>query len=84
MQDFIKTILRDKSGAFSLRELVVAIFVLATLTAWISEQFFSLTCPEYMFYGFVSLIAAGCFGYSIEKTVNNPFKSKNQNDPIQE
>ena len=84
MQDFIKTILRDKSGAFSLRELVVAIFVLATLTAWISEQFFSLTCPEYMFYGFVSLIAAGCFGYSIEKTINNPFKSKSQNDPIQE
>jgi hypothetical protein len=84
MQEYFKNILRDKTGAFSMREVVVAIFVVATLTAWISEQFFSLSCPEYMFYGFVSLIAAGCFGYSIEKRSINPFKTKNENDQVQE
>ncbi len=85
MSEFLKTILKDKHGSFSLRETVVAIFVVATLIAWISEQFFSLSCPEHIFYAFISLIAAGCFGYSIERkpNFNNPFKNKKENDTNQ-
>ena len=64
---FLKDVLRDKNGYYSLRELVVAVFVLATLTSWIATQFFSTPVPEFIFYAFMSIIGAGCFGYSIER-----------------
>ncbi|HRE97755.1 MAG TPA: hypothetical protein PK637_13380, partial [Flavobacteriales bacterium] len=70
----------DKHGMFSLRETVVAIFMVATLIAWAGEQFFLLPCPEHIFYGFISLIAAGCFGYSIEKKVK-PFNQNSNDEP---
>lgn len=90
MKNFLKNILKDKTGSFSLRETVVAIFVVVTLFAWAGEQFFGLTCPEYMFYGFISLIATGCFGYSIERKpnfINHPeaissASGKNQNENV--
>lgn len=86
MKAYFLNILRDKSGAFSLRETVVAIFVMVTLIAWVGEQFLGSKCPEFMFYGFISLIAAGCFGYSIERkpTIKNPFKTKNENTTDEE
>ena len=67
MKPFLKEILRDKNGAFSLRECLIAILILIILVSWIAQQFFSKAVPEFMFYSFISLIAAGCFGYSIEK-----------------
>lgn len=76
MKSFFQTILKDKEGNFSLRESVVAIFVVATLIAWISEQFLFIPCPEHIFYAFISLIAAGCFGYSFEKKVK-PINNEN-------
>lgn len=79
MKKFLKGILRDKNREYSMRELVVAIFVAATLTAWACQQLLSLHCPEFMFYSFVSLIAAGCFGYSIErKTFINHAKDETE------
>ncbi len=60
-------LLKDKNGNHSLREVATAIFVLVLLVSWIAEQFFEKPMPEYMFYAFVSLVGAGCFGYSIEK-----------------
>ena len=60
-------LLKDKNGNHSLREVATAIFVLVLLVSWIAEQFFEMKIPEYMFYAFVSLVGAGCFGYSIEK-----------------
>jgi hypothetical protein len=71
MKQFLKEILRDKNGAFSLRECLIAILVLIILVSWIAQQFFSKAVPEFMFYSFISLIAAGCFGYSIEKKTFN-------------
>ena len=67
MKQFLKEILRDKNGAFSLRECLIAILILIILVSWIAQQFFAKAVPEFMFYSFISLIAAGCFGYSIEK-----------------
>lgn len=64
---YIQQILQDKDGSYNLREIVTLLFVLITIISWVAEQFFSLKVPEYMFYSFVSLIGAGCFGYSIEK-----------------
>jgi hypothetical protein len=86
MKDFLKSILRDKTGSFSLRETVVAIFVVVTLIAWMAEQFFYMPIPEYMFYSFVSLIAAGCFGYSIERksSINSIKNHYEQHDKNQE
>ena len=72
MKKFLLTILKDKQGTFSLRETVVAIFVIVTLFAWAGEQFWGLKCPEFMFYGFLSLIAAGGFGYSLERKTITP------------
>ena len=67
MKKFIEQLFRDKENNFSLRELVVAIFVLVIITSWIAKQFFNKDVPEFMFYSFVSLTATGCFGYSIER-----------------
>ncbi len=79
MNDFIKQLMKDKEGNYSLREAVTLVFVAATLVSWLAQQFFSVAVPEYMFYSFVSIIGAGCFGYSIErktKLFNN--ETKNQ------
>lgn len=60
-------LLKDKNGNHSLRELATALFIIVLLVSWIAAQFFDKQMPEYMFYAFVSLVGAGCFGYSIEK-----------------
>ena len=59
--------LKDKNGNHSLRELVILVCLLCTIISWIAQQFFQKPIPEYIFFGFVSLIGAGCFGYSIER-----------------
>ena len=66
-------LLKDKNGNHSLREVATAIFVLVLLVSWVAEQVFDKQMPEYMFYAFVSLVGAGCFGYSIERktTIND-------------
>jgi hypothetical protein len=67
MKQFIRQILRDKDDNYSLREFVIIILLLALLAGWIGQQFFGKHIPDAMFYTFASLVAAGCFGYSIEK-----------------
>lgn len=71
MKQFIKEILRDKNDMYSLRELIIAILLLVLIGAWIGQQFFGKHIPESMFYTFASLVATGCFGYSIEKKTPN-------------
>jgi hypothetical protein len=77
MKNFIKQILQDKNGSFSLRELTIAILLLIITVSWVAQQFFEKNIPEFMFYSFISLVAAGCFGYSLEK---KSFTSSNQNE----
>lgn len=74
MKTFLKQILRDKNGDFSLREAVIAVLLFIIIISWIGQQFFGKAVPEFMFYSFTSLVAAGCFGYSLEK------KTYTQND----
>lgn len=76
MKTFFTQLFKDKNGNYSLRELVIALLVLALLASWIAEQFFGKQMPEFMFYAFSSLVGAGCFGYSIEKK-----SSLNNNNP---
>ena len=71
MKSFLQQLFKDKNGSFSLRELAVALFVLVIIISWIAQQFFGLNVPEFMFYSFVSLVGAGCFGYSLEKKSNS-------------
>lgn len=71
MKAFLQQLFKDKNGSFSLRELAVALFVLVIIISWIAQQFFGLNVPEFMFYSFVSLVGAGCFGYSLEKKTNS-------------
>jgi hypothetical protein len=79
MNIFLKQILRDKNGSFSLREVIIALLVFIMLVSWIAQQFFGKNIPEFMFYSFTSLVAAGCFGYSIEKkTFDNSNPSNGQ------
>jgi hypothetical protein len=75
---FLQQILQDKDGSYNLREIVTILFVVMTIISWVAEQFFSLKVPEYMFYSFVSLIGAGCFGYSIEKRTKPLTNNENQ------
>ena len=67
MKEPIKQLFKDKNGSYSLREVVIAILLVALLVSWIGKQFFEKEIPEFMFFSFSSLIAAGCFGYSLEK-----------------
>lgn len=67
MKQFIQQLFKDKDGNSSLREFAVALFILVLIVSWIAQQFFKQHIPEFMFYSFSSLVAAGCFGYSIEK-----------------
>ena len=67
MSDFLKDLLKDKTNGYSLREVIIAISMLLVVASWIAQLVFNISTPEYMFYSIVSLIAAGCFGYSIEK-----------------
>lgn len=64
---FLLQLFRDKDGNFSLRELATALFILVMVISWIAQQFFRLDIPEFMYWSFVSLVSAGCFGYSLEK-----------------
>lgn len=66
-RNFFQQILQDKNGSYNLREIVTLLFVLITVISWIADQFYGIKVPEYMFYSFVSLVGAGCFGYSIER-----------------
>ena len=79
MNDFLKHLMKDKEGNYSLREAVTLVFVAATLISWIAQQFLGIEIPEYMFYSFVSLIGAGCFGYSLEKKTKQFTNDKNEN-----
>lgn len=67
MKTFIQQLFKDKNNCYSLRELVIAILVIAIIISWVAKQFYQKDIPEFMFYAFASLIGAGCFGYSLEK-----------------
>lgn len=74
---FIQQLLKDKNGNYSLRELVIAILLLALVTSWIGQQFCGKEIPESMFFTFASLIATGTFGYSFEKkAIDNNISNK--------
>ena len=70
MSDFLKELLRDKTNGYSLREVIIALSMLLVVASWVAQLVFNIGTPEYMFYSIVSLIAAGCFGYSIERKSN--------------
>jgi ABC-type uncharacterized transport system permease subunit len=67
IRHILHQLLQDKDGNFSLREAIALIYVLMSIVAWISQQFFGLHIPEFMFYSFMSMIGASAFGYSLEK-----------------
>ena len=67
LKQIIHQLLQDKDGNFSLREAIALIYVLMSIVAWISQQFFGLHVPEFMFYSFMSMIGAAAFGYSLER-----------------
>jgi hypothetical protein len=63
----MKQLFKDKDGSYSLREIAIALLLLALIIGWVATQFFGKPIPEYIFYGFSSMVAAGCFGYSLER-----------------
>lgn len=79
MKNFITQILQDKNGSFSLREALTIILILIIVVSWIAQQFFGKNIPEFMFYSFISLIAAGCFGYSLERKTFEPSSNQKEN-----
>jgi hypothetical protein len=74
--------LKDKTENYSLRELVIAISMALVVISWFTQLIFNISVPEYMFYSIVSLIAAGCFGYSIERkqNINNQNNGSDENE----
>ena len=69
--NFLRELLKDKTNGYSLREVIIAICMLLVIASWVAQLVFNISTPEYMFYAIVSLIAAGCFGYSIERKPSN-------------
>ena len=79
MKNFIKQILQDKNGNFSLREALTIILILIIVVSWVAQQFFGKNIPEFMFYSFISLIAASCFGYSLERKSFESLSNQKEN-----
>lgn len=52
----VSTIIKDKEGNYSLKKIVVILFVLMVLTSWIADQFFGIRSPEYMFSLIIDLL----------------------------
>lgn len=75
VKNFVLQLLKDKNGSYSLRELVIAVLLIALIISWIGQQFFQKEVPEAMFFTFASLIATGTFGYSLERKCNDPGKN---------
>jgi hypothetical protein len=71
MSNFLKDLLKDKTDSYSLREVIIAICMVLIASSWVAQIVFNVATPEHMFYAIVSLVAAGCFGYSIEKKSNS-------------
>lgn len=74
MKDLIINMLKDKAGNYSMREVIILVSMLLIILSWAAQLIFKIPTPEYMFYSIVSMIATGCFGYSIERkppTENN-------------
>lgn len=67
LKQIIHQLLQDKDGNFSLREAIAMIYVLMSIISWVSQQFFGIPVPEFMFYSFMSMIGAAAFGYSLER-----------------
>lgn len=68
---YLKELLKDKTHNYSLREFVIALCMILIVVSWFAQILFNKSTPEFMFYSIVSLVAAGCFGYSIERKPNN-------------
>jgi hypothetical protein len=66
-KEIIHQILKDKDGNFSMREVIALVYVVLSIISWVSQQFFGMIVPEYMFYSFMSMIGAAAFGYSLER-----------------
>lgn len=67
MKHFIITLFKDKNGEYSFRELAVCVLLIILIVSWIGQQFLGKDIPEFMFFSIASLLAAGCFGYSMER-----------------
>ncbi len=67
MRQVIQQLFKDKLNNYSMREVVIAVLLTALIISWVAKQFFAKDVPEFMFYTFGSLIAAGCFGYTFER-----------------
>lgn len=70
LKQIIHQLLKDKDGNFSMREVTALIYILMSIIAWVSQQFFGKEVPEFMFFSFMSMIGAAAFGYSLERKSN--------------
>jgi hypothetical protein len=70
LKQIIHQLLKDKDGNFSMREVTALIYILMSIIAWVSQQFFGKDVPEFMFFSFMSIIGAAAFGYSLERKSN--------------
>ncbi|PWV45926.1 hypothetical protein [Chitinophaga sp. S165] len=69
MKKFLLTLLQDKNGQYSIREMTVCTLLVALIVSWIIQQLFNKSVPEFMFFTIGGLIAAGLLGYSLEKSL---------------
>lgn len=67
MKKFINDLLRDKDGAFNLREISSFIFLLLIVFSWAAETLLGLSVPHYLVYLFFGGLGIGGVGYSIER-----------------
>lgn len=67
MKQFLLALFKDKNGEYSFRELTVCVLLIIIVVSWVAQQFFGKEIPEFMFFSIASLLAAGCFGYSMER-----------------
>lgn len=77
MKKIIKEMFNDIDGTVSSKRVFTAASVIILIASWVLDVFWKLSVSDYIFDGFLYVVAAGVLGISAEKFVRWRGKDKN-------
>lgn len=79
MKEKIVEIFKDIDGTISSKRVFVFLSILILISSWVLDVFWELTATDYIFDGFLYVVAVGILGISAEKFVRWR-RSNNENE----